>query len=150
MWDDPNIRWGAVEKPDVAVRRPPTRDQAAREIYNLPADWEPFRWQAKGDGETRYVELEGGIFKTLYRSGPRKGKINYRKPEPGTSAMVSIPEKAFKEWKASWEAETGHCANCYGSGWEFAGWDHKKGQAHRKCTACDGTGLHRAKAEAAA
>lgn len=150
MLEDPAIRWGDIEKPEAAVKRPVTSDQAVKEIYSLPAEWESVRWQRKGHEPNDFVEVEGGVFREKIQRGARKGKTDYKKPEPGTSATLSLSRKAWDAWKQAWEQATGLCSRCSGSGWAVTGWHHQKGTASRKCTACDGNGnaLNREKAEA--
>jgi hypothetical protein len=128
------------EKPEAVRLRPPVYDQHARERYNLPADWKVYSWAAKGDKATGYVELKGGVFRKQIERGKRKGKIDYRQPETGTAATISLSNVDHEVWLRRWEAETGYCVECFGTGQEWAGWDHIKGNAYRPCAKCGATG----------
>jgi hypothetical protein len=139
----------AREKPEAVRLRPPTTDQHARELYNLPASWEAYSWSAKGERDTGFIELNGGVFNKKIERGRNKGKTDFRSPEPGTSATLSLSHAAHKAWLARWEVETGHCAECLGTGLAWAGWCSVYGTSFRPCTKCGATGSS-AKAEQAA
>jgi len=40
----------------------------------------------------------------------------------------------------AWEAETGNCFRCGGSGQESFGWSKAEGRLYRQCSRCGGTG----------
>ena len=126
--------------PEVVLARPPTSEQQAREMYRLHAEWQAVCWTAHGERDSGYIELQGGVYRTRYERGKRKGQLNYSKPEPGTAATVSVTRAARDEWIARWEEETGFCSECSGTGWALHGWDHKKGNCYRPCTRCNATG----------
>lgn len=128
------------EQPEAVKSRPPTLDQHARELYNLPSDWAAYSWFAHGTKETGYVELKGGVFRKKIERGKNKGKTDFRNPEPGTQATFSLANVAHKAWLRLWEMDTGYCAECNGTGLAWAGWDHVKGSAYRPCKPCNATG----------
>ncbi|QSQ14082.1 hypothetical protein [Myxococcus landrumensis] len=84
--------------------------------------------------------VSGGVYSTLVKSGPRKGKPNYGKPDPGTERRLVISFVELDACKAQWEAETGKCSKCGGSGEEGAGWSKEGGSRYRTCTRCNGSG----------
>jgi hypothetical protein len=110
----------------------------------MPANWEAYRWQARGEKETGYVELQGGVFRKKITRGKNKGRTDYRSPEPGTAATLSLSNKAHAEWLKLWEAETGHCVECMGTGKAWAGWNYKHGSCFRPCKECGATGTNAA------
>lgn len=139
----------APTKPEAVVARPPTAEQHAREIYGLPSDWEAVVWTAEGEVATGYLVLEGGVFKTPFLRGPRKGQTNLSKPEPGTQRTVSVPNPLHRDWLAQWERELGFCHRCSGTGYALHGWNHKLGTSYRTCTRCGASGNAPCVAEAA-
>lgn len=149
MFDDPEITWNdRPALPEAVTKRPHSFERCAIELYGLPPDWQFIRLTAKGDQENGYTEVEGGVYRTRFEKGKRKGEINHDKPEPGTHMTVAIPLKHWREWTARWERDTGCCSGCYGTGKASAGWSAGKGAAFRPCKKCNATGI--AKVEVAA
>lgn len=126
--------------PEAVRARPPTPVQHAREMYGLASEWDAYSWEARGEGASAFLVLKGGIYRHAILRGPRKGSTNYRKPEPGSEATVSVPCELHENWLATWENETGLCHKCKGTGHAWAGWNHIKGNAYRACGRCNATG----------
>jgi hypothetical protein len=122
--------------------------RCAIETYSLHPDWEFCRSTAKGKGDSEYFEIEGGVYKTCFKRGPRKGEINYRAPEPGTGCTVVLPRKLYKQWLERWEREMGLCSACEGSGRTLASCG-VSGTTYRTCSKCSGSGEAQASRSAA-
>jgi hypothetical protein len=86
------------------------------------------------------LQVEGAVYRHTISRGPRKGRLDYRKPEPGSLVTMTIGKKQFDAWRAQWETETGLCSECSGTGIVFAGWNHITGTRMRPCHTCGGTG----------
>jgi hypothetical protein len=118
-----------------------------KERYAMRPDWEIYSWKANG-GERKipgaFVVVEGGVYKEKITKGKRKGRTNYSKPEPGSKMTFSIVADELDKFKAEWSARTGKCANCYGTGKEWDGWDHIEGTRYRGCMKCKETGKFQA------
>jgi hypothetical protein len=114
-----------------------------RDRYSPPAEWQIYSWRTNGEhGKPGcFVLVEGAIFKHTLLSGKRKGSINYKKPEPNSKASYPIMMTDLAKFKVEWSARTGKCHNCYGTGQEWHGWNHKTGNRYRNCTECKDTGL---------
>jgi hypothetical protein len=125
--------------PPAAQKRPATHTQCAIETYNLHPDWECGGWALRGKGVGEYLEVKGAIYKTRLKTGPRKGKINFRSPEAGTECAVSIPALLLQQWKRRWEIETGLCSECQGSGRTLSSMG-VSGTKYRTCSKCRGSG----------
>jgi hypothetical protein len=133
--------------PDSAppVRPRPERDcsqeQCAKEMLGLPKDWRATTWQVVGDVKSPIgIQLSGGVYRHVKTRGPNKGKTDFRKPEPGSEVTLVVGKAQFEAWRAKWEAETGWCSECHGTGVVFAGWNHITGTRMRVCKPCGGTG----------
>ncbi len=64
-----------------------------RQKHCLSDDFKFFKWICMPlDGQTIYYEVEGGIVDSLYRSGPRKGRPNYRKAREKQVFRVTVEE----------------------------------------------------------
>ena len=126
--------------PETAQKRPPDWIQCIREKYGLPADWNFVTSTAEGSGIAEYFKVTGGIYKTPFKSGPRKGEINRRKPEPGTECTVVLPRIEYRQWLEKWETDTSLCAPCSGAGFALHSFG-VSGCTYRKCSKCGGTGL---------
>ena len=141
MTDRDDIAFGELPpKPEAVLLRPPTAEQHAKELYGLPADWEAVSWEAVGEREHGHLKLSGGVYRTRLARGPRKGEVNYRKPDPGSEATVVLPHKIHQAWVEKWEAETGYCSKCSGTTRAHIGWNATKGHSHRPCPNCKETG----------
>lgn len=105
----------------------------ARKLLSLPEDW---RWTSLeaipgGDGRD-YSQVKGAIpFGVRFKSGPRKGEINWahRREE----RTVVIPFKEHHAFIAAWEDETGLCHDCGNTGQATAGWLRDEGAKYAPC-----------------
>jgi len=134
--------------PEAAQDRLPTWIQCLREKYRLPADWDFKVSTAKGKGDGEYFEVTGGVYNATFKSGPRKGEVNFRKPEPGTECTVVLPRVEYRKWLEKWEIDTSLCAPCTGSGFVTHSFG-ASGTTYRKCSKCGGTGLAKRREAAA-
>lgn len=115
----------------------PTLESHARELLELPPEWEAFRWEVKGRG----VYIEGAVPNGVFKRGPRKGHTNWKLRDKATEAAIIISDDQHNRWLTNWEATTGQCYLCIGTTQEWAGWSAKDGSRYRPCTRCDATGL---------
>lgn len=110
-----------------------------RREYELPDDFKFYAWKCYPPGsDTIYVEFKGAICTEVYKSGPRKGRTNYQKSTGEREFHVPVDRAA--KWEAEWQAETGNCLNCTGTGNEWAGWSSTEGNKERPCRKCGATG----------
>lgn len=96
--------------------------------------WRYCRWERIGDGMNFIVE--GGVPRLL-KSGPRKGEQTWR--DVPTQKTVVTGEEMDAE-HARYEADTGNCGDCGGTGEEFASWKAGEGTKMKTCGRCAGTG----------
>ena len=125
--------------PEAAQNRMPSWIQCIREKYHFPADWDFKVCSAKGKVGGEYFEVTGAVYETEFKRGPRKGEINFQKPEPGTECTVVLPKIEYQEWLEKWELDTGFCSQCSGSGFTLAS-GGASGTFYRKCNKCGGSG----------
>jgi hypothetical protein len=113
-----------------------------RERYSPPSEWQIYKWEAKGEhGKPgAFVLVEGAVFKHTMLKGKRKGRIDYKKPEPGSVATYPIVMTDLDKFKLEWSVKTGKCHHCYGTGQDWFGWNHITGDRYRDCQACSATG----------
>ena len=130
-----NSGWPAAVK-----ERPPNYEQHVREMFGFAREWELVSWEVKGKGATEYLEIVGGVYRTIYTKGKNAGRINFSKPEPDTLATVALPTKAHDVWISNWEKDTGHCHRCFGTGQACTGWSAAEGSRFSPCKRCDATG----------
>ena len=94
--------------------------------------WKAFRWEdCDGDGI-----LTGCVPNGVYRSGPRKGRPRFLGPD----RRVIVTKAELDERATRYEADTGNCWNCKGSGQECYGWKQGEGNIYRTCGRCGGSG----------
>lgn len=99
-----------------------------------PAGFEFARYEAIGG--TGDVLLSGCVVTKLHTRGPKKGRPVFKKPYQ----RVVVTAAEFEAERARWEAETGHCGKCLGSGYIFASWNNLKGFSYGHCSDCNGSG----------
>lgn len=113
----------------------------AREKFNLPVDWQIYRWEAKShDTKDAYLIVTGAVCTEVYKSGKYKGTKNWDKRDRSTEAVVSLRLDEHRDWLLQWERRTGKCSECCGSGQSWRGWHHIKGNTFKPCKRCDATG----------
>jgi hypothetical protein len=103
----------------------------------LPDDFVFWHWECLPHGEpTIYIKIAGGRCPLVTR-GKRKGKPNYRKATDKRNFFVGV--ERIEVWEMEYEAETGNCRSCLGSGNVVAEIDCVAGTAsYRKCSRCIG------------
>lgn len=105
----------------------------ARRRLGLMDKWEMCGFQ-KLDG------LESWTFSmavpTFIERGARKGQKKWT----GPTLRCCITSEEIQAEFHRYEAETGQCGLCCGSGQEWAGWNHKTGNRWRTCSRCNGSG----------
>src|SRR5258708_36492045 len=87
------------------------------------AGWTPFRWEALGNDD---MLITGGVARILTR-GPNKGRERWH----GQGTRVVVLRAELDAAMAKYEAETGNCAECEGSGKTTAGWSVAEGTKYR-------------------
>lgn len=106
----------------------------ARRKVNGPEGWEYFKWERVGEGADFIVE---GAVPRLLKSGPRKGQKTW-KGCPSQKTVVTGAE--IDDEHARYEAATGNCGTCGGTGEVFASWRHDEGVTMKPGKRCDGEG----------
>lgn len=101
------------------------------------SDWRVYKWE-KVDykSETPDFIVEGGVPRLL-KSGPRKGQPTFRDCV-GRRTVVTWAE--IQKAKSDYEAETGKCCECFGTGQYCYGWSRDEGNKYRDCGRCSATG----------
>lgn len=69
--------------------------------------------------------------------GPRKGQKTW---DTKDSVRVVVTYDEAKAERQRYEAETGNCGECFGTGQEWCVWSAAEGNRHRQCRVCLGTG----------
>lgn len=106
----------------------------ARKKLAQPQEWRWCKFEAIGDTDD-YV-VEGGIPRLL-QSGKRKGQVTWRDCVL-IKCVVTRSETDLA--KVEYEAETGKCHKCAGSGLRLEGWSRDTGNYFKPCVRCSATG----------
>lgn len=112
---------------------------------NVPPGW---RWyklqvidhQAPRDQQT--VLAAGGVAPAITR-GKYAGRPNWRTRDKSLDRTVAFRFAEIEQFQREWAAETGKCAECQGTGSEYAGWSSANGTKYVDCRTCGATGLAR-------
>lgn len=101
-------------------------------------DYTEYHWHSMQylDDKSHLLKIAKG--NTPFKSGPRKGRINHK--HCTAEKTVTITEAELAEAIAAYEAETGYCTSCSGSGQAVAGWNRDEGTRFKTCKRCSGTG----------
>ena len=109
----------------------------ARRKLGLPLfQWHTLRavdWHAIETSDTLVV---GGEPIGVYTKGKGKGRPKFGPRSTDRTCVVTDAE--LKAEQAAWEAETGHCARCCGSGEVFQSMSVTEGTKYRTCPKCLG------------
>ena len=104
--------------------------------HGAPKGWQ---WSTvevlENTGPGRFDRLVGGVFSTLYKSGPRKGRTNYKKPDDGTRREFIIENGAWLKWRAEFLLSRGLCVRCEGEGRLIVMASTKDGARYERCPA---------------
>ena len=86
---------------------------AAATHKGMAPGWQWYRAQALDSGE---FLLEGGICTERYKSGKRKGQLNWSKMQPESKRTIVLTKADYNASRVAWELNTGLCGDCQGSG----------------------------------
>lgn len=112
----------------------------AVERYGCPPGWQWVSAERIGDGDQAVSVMKGGIFLTPFKSGPRKGRINLKKPEAGSERTIAVPFTTMDAFEVEWQTKTGKCRRCQGDGTQWTGWSRDSGNRFVECRFCKGSG----------
>ena len=115
----------------------------AKEMLGMPPDWEAYQFEAIGgtfDQPAKLLKVTGAVAPAKTR-GKYKGRPNWKKLDKATEKTVFITPAEHAEWLRQWEAKTGICANCTGTGQVMKRWTAANGVERMPCSDCGGTGL---------
>lgn len=73
--------------------------ECLRKAHDLPDEWQPYRLESLGSNRT-HVRIDGAVFPHMVTRGPRKGRTNFKKPEPGTERIIVVSNAEYDEWMA--------------------------------------------------
>lgn len=137
-WFAPDADPVAIQEAQRAVARQPTPEQYAREFLGLPPEWRVYEWKSLGV-HPHYIGLTvTGSIPRAKRSGRYKGEPTWRDKVMERSLSVSTAQ--MDAFRAKWEAESGACHACLGTGHELHGWSLATGPRFRPCPRCNATG----------
>ena len=117
-------------------------EEHVREMIGGAPEWAASSYECMGgDLSQGYdgVEVKGAVY-AVTEKGPRKGKPNYRKAQPGSARTVFVLRKNHDQWVKQWEEKTGKCSNCVGDGKVCWSVSVEHGARYRPCHVCSGTG----------
>ena len=106
----------------------------AKKKLNAPDDWSICGWERIGDSNDLIVE--GGVTRLL-KSGKNKGRRTWL---DSVISKCCVTDGEVVNAKREYEAETGNCAICCGTGQACSGWNCDSGHSYITCKRCDGTG----------
>lgn len=105
----------------------------------MPVGWGWFSIKLV-DSSTGAALLKGAVCTAVFQRGPQKGQKNWSKRDRSTERELVITEAELAAMRLEWEAETGRCFVCGGSGQQFASWSATAGTKTEPCTRCRSTG----------
>ena len=116
-------------------------DECARDKAGMGEDWSPYSFKCLPEHpqKSELVEVIGAVA-PLKTRGKSKGSHNWDKMDKSTKRTVYITFKEHAEWVKGWEKKTGLCANCKGTGQQWAGWSVTDGYKYRNCGKCRASG----------
>jgi hypothetical protein len=94
--------------------------------------WKATKWQAAGQDSI----VSGSVPVGTYSRGSRKGEPKFTGPR----TMVAVTRAEKEAAAIAYEAETGHCWNCKGTGQVVHKISVTEGTTYRPCARCGGSG----------
>jgi hypothetical protein len=94
--------------------------------------WKACCWERAGDDSI----VTGSVPVGTYRSGPRKGRLKF----VGPFTKVVVTRSELESAAIAYEATTGLCWDCKGSGRVVVGWSKAEGSRYQSCDRCGGSG----------
>ena len=114
---------------------PDLHELTARRVHSLPPEWRAGVYRSL---HPLGFELIGSVPIGIISRGPRKGRPKFP-PRNQWRAVVISNEQVAETWR-QWEAETGRCSHCGGSGQQVKSISVTEGASYRTCSGCGGTG----------
>lgn len=106
---------------------------ANRKLGDVPG----FKWHTWECIGPDAIQFTGAVVVGTIEKGPREGRPKFSKD---TRCVVVTESEEITEY-LRYEAETGKCGDCRGSGQVFASWHHIDGARYRECRKCHGSGV---------
>jgi hypothetical protein len=114
-------------------------EEHARELAAMPMEWKAYELKCFPPGEDELIcFIVRGAVVPLKTRGKNKGHPDWKNMESATARTLYIKPDEHWPWLMDYEARTGQCFNCQGTGEEVAGWSVTKGVKHRTCSRCTG------------
>lgn len=138
LFDEPNAAPTKAER----KRLPDFWNMMARE-RGVPDGWQWYRLEVADTKAPRHQSaslVTGAVCTERFKSGKRKGDLNWAKRDKRTERTLVITFADFDAYMAAWERKTGVCIKCDGNGTRSVGWSSTEGHTLVHCSACDGTG----------
>jgi hypothetical protein len=107
----------------------------ARRVHGLPPEWRAGVYRSL---HPLGFELTGAVPLGTISRGPRKGRPKWPPLVPWRAVLISAEQVA--KTRRQWEAETGLCSHCGGSGQQLNGVSVAEGPWYRTCGGCGGAG----------
>lgn len=112
-------------------------EAAARKKLGAGDDWRMYRWERVNLRPDSDVIVTGAVPIGTYTRGPRKGAPKWNTK---IGERVTVSDRDFSEAQRAYEASTGNCRNCYGTGQQWCGWSADTGDKYCPCACCNETG----------
>jgi hypothetical protein len=119
-------------------KTPDVYSLAAQRLRGMPADWQWCTVESKDSPYGNFIQVTGSVPVGTYSRGPRKDQPKW--PAAKDCQVFQFSPAQLEQVRLDWQAETGHCFTCGGSGQERFGWSKAEGSRYRKCGRCGGTG----------
>ena len=119
------------------VERPDWMLMTAKRLNDLPDGWKWYELDAR-DMPDDFFKMVGDVPIGVITRGINKGHPKFAPKTKGRSFFLRMSQ--VEETKKLWEAETGKCSKCDGTGREQSGYSWKTGHSYVNCGKCDGNG----------
>ena len=99
--------------------------------------WQAFQWESVTGGSVVRGEVPSGV----YVRGPKKGRPRFGRPGAAHKQRVVVSHAEMESAAKEYEASTGLCWDCKGSGDVSVGWSAEHGVKRATCARCGGDRL---------
>lgn len=115
---------------------PDIHSLVARKLYDMPDNWRPYRYEKILGGTV----IDGAVCNAVYKSGPRRGEMNWKKLDKATIRKLVITDEQFAAGQQDYERSSGKCRDCGGDGKVCVRWSRVNGNEYGPCRRCSGGG----------
>lgn len=136
-----NMLFAFEEPTTTSIKKRDLFEDHARELLNVPETYTTLKWEMMPDHSPfTHCKITLCLRPDNYTAGPKEGTPKWSTRDKTKDRQVIISMKEHDAWLLSWEAKTGLCHECQGSGKRYVRWSAATGTEYKPCDRCSAMG----------